>query len=78
MDPHLHAWAAPVLGSCSNHFVPSSSYALTPCERLLVSGLRGTTREICRVLVHLWALGAESNVGLEGISALSSSQIGPT
>ncbi|TEB23192.1 hypothetical protein FA13DRAFT_1740164 [Coprinellus micaceus] len=64
-----------LLGSCSNHFVPSSSYALTPSERLLVSGLRGTTREICRVLVHLWALGAESNVGLEGISALSSSQI---
>ncbi|KAJ3549862.1 hypothetical protein NMY22_g725 [Coprinellus aureogranulatus] len=62
-----HPWATPILEHCSKHFVPPSSHEMTHSERLLISGLRGTTHEICRVLVHLWATAQESGITVEGI-----------
>lgn len=61
-----HSWATPILEQCSNHYVPPLSSDMTASERLLISGLRGTTREICRVLVELWATGVEVGISQKG------------
>ncbi|KAJ7471849.1 hypothetical protein FB451DRAFT_1251148 [Mycena latifolia] len=53
-------WAAPVFRVCAEthtSFIDSMKSTLTASERLLLSSVQETTREICRVLVRMWAEG---------------------
>lgn len=74
-DERRYTWATPILEQCSKHFVPPLSSGMTSSERLLISGLRGTKREICRVLVKMWAIGAESGNAMQTSSSLNTSQL---
>ncbi|KAG6811477.1 hypothetical protein H0H92_007249 [Tricholoma furcatifolium] len=59
-EPDDKSWAEPVFRYCATthtEFIASTSTTtlLTPSERLLLKAVRGTTREICRVIVKVWA-----------------------
>ncbi|GAW04048.1 hypothetical protein LENED_005814 [Lentinula edodes] len=61
------AWASPAYELCStihtSYIAKSLSGRMTPSERLLLGAVQDTTKEICRVLVKMWATGVE--VGLD-------------
>lgn len=63
-----HSWAAPVFEHCATTHTqyissnPTLSARLTPSERLLLNAIRETSREICRVVVGMWAEGAENGL----------------
>ncbi|KAG5644633.1 hypothetical protein DXG03_008015 [Asterophora parasitica] len=56
-----HSWTAPVFEYCTTthtDFItlnPALTSTLTPSELLLLRAVRDTTKEICRVLVKMWA-----------------------
>ncbi|KAJ7649305.1 hypothetical protein B0H17DRAFT_1022445 [Mycena rosella] len=63
------AWAGPVWRSCATrhtaHIHMHASTTLTMSERLLLGAFDQTTREICRVIVRMWAAGVRA--GLDGL-----------
>ncbi|KAG6833116.1 hypothetical protein H0H87_011224 [Tephrocybe sp. NHM501043] len=62
------SWASPVFRHCaSTHtdFATSISSELTPSEHVLLRAAQGTNREICRVVVKMWA-----NAVVEGLDPL--------
>ncbi|KAF7349753.1 hypothetical protein MSAN_01702300 [Mycena sanguinolenta] len=80
------AWALPVWRACATrhteHIHKNSGLQsrLTSSERLLLGALDGTNREICRVLVRMWATGVHAGLdallpGKEDSSTLVLSQI---
>ncbi|KAJ7653261.1 hypothetical protein DFH06DRAFT_530101 [Mycena polygramma] len=62
------AWAAPVYRFCATshtEYIRRSAYLsakLTPSEKLLLNAVEETNREICRVVVGLWAEGAAAGL----------------
>ncbi|KAJ3531091.1 hypothetical protein NMY22_g8302 [Coprinellus aureogranulatus] len=53
-----YAWAKPIYQLCATlHTQYFAQLRLTPSESLLVRSMRGVEREICRVLVGIWAEG---------------------
>jgi hypothetical protein len=61
-----HAWAKPIFRLCATtHTLYLTKLDLTPSEALLVHSLRGVERQICRVLVGIWASGVENGLGVE-------------
>ncbi|KAJ7076541.1 hypothetical protein B0H15DRAFT_863643 [Mycena belliarum] len=67
------AWAGPVFRACAQGhtaFTESMQAAFTASEWLLLSTMQETTREICRVLVRMWADGV---LALRGSSAIPDS-----
>ena len=67
-QPLNHSWAAPVFELCATTHIkhlqidPDISHALTHSERLLLASVKGVSKEICRVLVGIWAEGKEKNL----------------
>ncbi|KAF6746141.1 hypothetical protein DFP72DRAFT_823398 [Ephemerocybe angulata] len=60
-----HAWALPLLQTCSAHTTPSHpalEKTYTPSERLISQALNATGHEICRTLVLLWSIGIEAGL----------------
>ncbi|TFK69283.1 hypothetical protein BDN72DRAFT_959657 [Pluteus cervinus] len=59
------SWASPVYQYCATTHT-SALYPFKPSftksEHLLLSALEGTNREICRVLVRLWAEGKQAGI----------------
>ncbi|KAJ7513217.1 hypothetical protein B0H11DRAFT_1787999 [Mycena galericulata] len=62
------AWAAPVWRACATshtahiHASATLSARLTPSEYTLLAALDGTSREICRVVVRVWAAGVHAGL----------------
>jgi hypothetical protein len=59
------AWAAPVWHACGTRHtshIHTRAATLTASERLLLSALDGTNREICRVVVRMWAAGVRAGL----------------
>ncbi|KAH7927204.1 hypothetical protein BV22DRAFT_1127575 [Leucogyrophana mollusca] len=60
------SWAEPVFRECATMhtdiIVTDFTHALTPSERLLLQAIQETTREICRVVVRMWAEGVETGL----------------
>lgn len=58
-DTNLLSWAVPVFEKCATAYVDSlrtSFYArMTRSEQLIFNSIRDTVKEICRVLVRVWA-----------------------
>ncbi|KDQ62996.1 hypothetical protein JAAARDRAFT_168385 [Jaapia argillacea MUCL 33604] len=64
-------WATPIFRQCATtHTTHFSVFAhlFTPEERTLLAAIRGTTHEICRVLVNMWVDVArtEKDTGYDG------------
>ncbi|KAG6833117.1 hypothetical protein H0H87_011225 [Tephrocybe sp. NHM501043] len=60
-----NSWASPVFRHCATthtDFITSISFALTPSEKLLLKAIQGTNREICRVVVKIWAEAVEEGL----------------
>ncbi|KAJ7106988.1 hypothetical protein C8R44DRAFT_637636 [Mycena epipterygia] len=68
------AWAGPVWRGCATrhtaliHASAVLKSRLTESERLLLSAVDATSREICRVVVRMWAVGV--HVGLDALILL--------
>ncbi|KAJ7504960.1 hypothetical protein B0H11DRAFT_450325 [Mycena galericulata] len=68
VDGRDEAWALPVWRACATrhtahiHRDSRLQSRLTSSERLLLGALDGTNREICRVLVRMWATGVHAGV----------------
>ncbi|KAH7916573.1 hypothetical protein BJ138DRAFT_1139364 [Hygrophoropsis aurantiaca] len=64
-----NSWAAPVFKECSiahTAFMQSRLLTrLTPSERLLLGAVQETTREICRVVVGMWAEGVKTGFDID-------------
>ncbi|KDR78702.1 hypothetical protein GALMADRAFT_1263513 [Galerina marginata CBS 339.88] len=63
-----YAWAMPVFELCATthtSYIESGKFLekLTTSERVLLRSVKGVTKEICRVLVGLWAEGMELGLG---------------
>ncbi|EIW84056.1 hypothetical protein CONPUDRAFT_50649 [Coniophora puteana RWD-64-598 SS2] len=63
-----HAWAAPIFRECATAhtaalFRPTMHARLTRSEQTLLRAVRETSREICRVVVGVWADGVELGIG---------------
>jgi hypothetical protein len=64
-DGRDDAWTLPVWGACATRHtahIHRNSGRLTHSEHLLLGALDGTNREICRVLVRMWASGVHAGV----------------
>ncbi|KAJ7440943.1 hypothetical protein FB451DRAFT_1355500 [Mycena latifolia] len=67
-DDRDEAWALPIWRGCATrhtahiHRNSRLQSRLTSSERLLLGALDGTSREICRVLVRMWATGVHAGV----------------
>ncbi|KAJ7124607.1 hypothetical protein C8R43DRAFT_1147301 [Mycena crocata] len=63
-----HVWAAPVWRACATrhtayiHTSSTLSARLTPSERMLLGAVDETIREICRVVVRMWAAGVHAGL----------------
>lgn len=60
-------WATPVFKLCATaHTYPMDSMLpfMTVSEKLLLQAVRGTTREICRVVTKMWAAGVHAGLDL--------------
>ncbi|KAJ3915704.1 hypothetical protein F5877DRAFT_48065 [Lentinula edodes] len=65
------AWASPVYKECAlSHTSSISTTSRTKSEALLRNAVEGTTRELCRVLTKMWAMGVH-----EGLSSLFDSPV---
>lgn len=58
------SWAAPVFELCATmhtSYMDSAAFAnlMTPSESVILDSVKGVTKEICRVLVGMWAEGME-------------------
>ncbi|KAF8154404.1 hypothetical protein B0H34DRAFT_809036 [Crassisporium funariophilum] len=71
--PHLvskpgnHAWASGVFEHCATThtalYDSTAAAGLAYSERLVLGAVRGVEREVCRVLVGMWAEGVEGRLG---------------
>ncbi|KAJ4480071.1 hypothetical protein J3R30DRAFT_3873763, partial [Lentinula aciculospora] len=65
-------WAATIFKACTTAYPPliSTFLSLTPSEELMLSALKTTNREICRIITKIWADGVnyrlESPLGTRG------------
>ena len=72
--PRKHFWAIPVFKECSTTHTryidsnPSLSQRLTYSERLLLNSTKSVSKEICRVIVGMWAEGVEHSILKEGFT----------
>ena len=63
-----HSWAIPVFEECSTTHTryidsnPSLSQKLTYSEHLLLNSTKSVSKEICRVIVGMWAEGMEHSI----------------
>ncbi|KAF9064161.1 hypothetical protein BDP27DRAFT_1299116 [Rhodocollybia butyracea] len=59
------SWALPVYNACATAYPLSLSAQITftPSERLMLSALQATTREICRTITSMWADGVNHQIG---------------
>ena len=77
---HTLAWAIPVFEECSTTHTryidsnPSLSKKLTYSERLLLNSTKSVSKEICRVIVGMWAEGLEHSISKEGFTRSDSAQ----
>ncbi|KAF9236708.1 hypothetical protein BU15DRAFT_76668 [Melanogaster broomeanus] len=58
-------WAVPIFKLCATtHTSPiqSDSPSMTPSEQLILEAIRGTSREICRVVTNMWASGVHAGL----------------
>ncbi|KAG8216034.1 hypothetical protein J3R82DRAFT_8030 [Butyriboletus roseoflavus] len=58
-------WAKPVFELCATthtYFMDSELSSMTASEKLLLQAVRGTTREICRVVTNMWAEGVHAGL----------------
>ena len=75
-----HSWAIPVFEECSTTHTryidsnPSLSQRLTYSEHLLLNSTKSVSKEICRVLVLMWAEGMEHSISKEGFIRSESAQ----
>ncbi|KAJ3995590.1 hypothetical protein F5050DRAFT_273291 [Lentinula boryana] len=60
------AWASPAYDLCStshtSYIAKNLSRQMTISEKLLLGAVQDTTKEICRVLVKMWATGVEAGL----------------
>ncbi|CAK5273585.1 unnamed protein product [Mycena citricolor] len=59
------AWAVPIWKKCATRHsdpIRQREDSLTPSERTLLAALEGVNREICRVVVGMWALGVHAGL----------------
>ncbi|KAJ3731675.1 hypothetical protein DFJ43DRAFT_1078478 [Lentinula guzmanii] len=57
------AWASSVFRECAlSHTLPFTARPLTSSEKLLLSAVEGTTRELCRILTKMWAYGVHEGM----------------
>lgn len=64
-SPRSMAWTSTVYEMCSTShtsYIASLKNRMTASERLLLGAVKETTMEICRVLVKMWAIGAEAGL----------------
>jgi hypothetical protein len=67
-----HSWAIPVFKGCATTHTryidsnPSLSQSLTYSEHLLLNSTKSVSKEICRVIVGMWAEGMEHSILKEG------------
>ena len=75
-----HSWAIPVFEECSTTHTryidsnPSLSQRLTYSEHLLLNSTKSVSKEICRVVVLMWAEGMEHSIPKEGFTRSESAQ----
>ena len=75
-----HSWAIPVFKECSTTHTryidsnPSLSQRLTYSEHLLLNSTKSVSKEICRVIVGMWAEGVEHSLSKEGFDRYESAQ----
>ncbi|KAF9236706.1 hypothetical protein BU15DRAFT_76666 [Melanogaster broomeanus] len=58
-------WAVPIFKLCATtHTSPiqSDSPSMTPSEQLILEAIRGTSREICRVVTNMWTSGVHAGL----------------
>ena len=58
-------WTIPIYKLCATthtHSMESQLDSMTSSERLLLQAVRGTTREICRVVTKMWAAGVYAGI----------------
>ena len=61
------AWSAPVFRLCTTthmYSMDSEPAVMTDSEKLILQAIRGTTREICRVVTKMWANGVQAGLDL--------------
>ena len=75
-----HSWAIPVFEECATTHTrhidssPSISQKLTYSEHLLLNSTKSVSKEICRVIVGMWAEGREHSTSKEGFIRSDSAQ----
>ena len=72
-----HTWAIPVFEECSTthtRYIDSLSQKLTYSERLLLNSTKSVSKEICRVIVGMWAEGMEHPISKGGFTRSDSAQ----
>ena len=75
-----YSWAIPVFKECSTTHTryidssPSLSQKLSYSEHLLLNSTKSVFKEICRVIVGMWAEGMEHSISKEGFTASDSAQ----
>ena len=75
-----YSWAIPVFEECSTTHTryidsnPSLSQKLTYSEHLLLNSTKSVSKEICRVIVGMWAEGTEHSISKEGFTRSESAQ----
>jgi hypothetical protein len=65
------SWAIPVFKECATthtRYIDSLSHTLTYSERLLLNSTKSVSKEICRVIVGMWAEGMEHTASKGGFT----------
>ncbi|KAF8817635.1 hypothetical protein BYT27DRAFT_7181762 [Phlegmacium glaucopus] len=65
------SWAIPVFIECATthtRYIDSLSHTLTYSEHLLLNSTKGVSKEICRVIVGMWAEGMEHTASKGGFT----------
>ena len=76
-----HSWAIPVFEECSTTHTRSidSNLSLTQrmtySEHLLLNSTKSVSKEICRVIVRMWAEGMELSIPTEGFTRSESREL---
>ena len=58
-------WTTPIYKLCATthtHSMESNLDSMTSSEKLILQAVRGTTREICRVVTKMWAAGVYAGI----------------
>ena len=76
-----HSWAIPVFEECSTTHTrsidsnPSLTQRMTYSEHLLLNSTKSVSKEICRVIVRMWAEGMELSIQTEGFTRSESREL---